>query len=165
MAPNQTLEPEAIAEQLRALREQIPEFTQIQSGDKRLLNRASLVAPPFIQTTINAVTEHPAVADHLGVSAADQRRAVIDADRWNVVEEEAQALLKGIAAMNLVRRHNIGLTALQSYNICRELVRQKKFATLVPHAEKMKRQNKFSRTRQKTLSAPAEPEPQPQQPK
>jgi len=67
------------------------------------------------------------------------------------------ALLKGIVAANLIRRHRIGLVTLQTYNICRQLVRKKDHSNLLPHVEMMKRLNKFGRKRVKT--PPPEPHP------
>ena len=66
---------------------------------------AAQVDADFVQASINAVTE---------------------SDRWTGVEDELRAMLNGVAAANLVRRHRIGHTALQTYNICRQSARQKK---------------------------------------
>ena len=75
------------------------------------------------------------------------------------MESEARSLLNGIVASNLVRRHRIGLTALQTYSICRQLVRQKEHARLLPHVQQMKGLNKFARTR---VKVPTQPSPAPQ---
>jgi len=166
----ETLTPETIVEQLRALRAHIPEYVQLPVGDARSLCRASLVSPSFVQATLSAAGEYDAVAGLLGRPIADQRQDVNDADRWVAVEDEARALLNGIAASNLVRRHRIGLTALQTYSICQQLVRQKEHARLLPHVKQMKGLNKFARTRAKALSSPTStapqspPQPAPQSP-
>jgi hypothetical protein len=138
MPTTEAVGPETIVEQLRALRDHV---------------RCRLV-----QASINAVTESAGVAGVLGRSAADLRQETVDADRWTAVEDELRAMLNGVAAANLVRRHRIGLTALQTYNICRQLVRQKEHAALLPHVQGMKRLNKFGKKRAKT---PIETEPKP----
>jgi hypothetical protein len=162
MSNPETLQPEAIVEQLRELRTRIPEYVQLPAADARSLRRASLVSPPFVQAALGAAAEFEAVADILGRPIADQRQEAIDADRWAAVESEARSLLNGIVASNLVRRHRIGLTALQTYSICRQLVRQKEHARLLPHVQQMKGLNKFARTRVKVPSAPTQPPPAPQ---
>src|ERR1043165_5159940 len=123
MSDTEVLSPETIVEQLRALRAHIPEYVQLPVADARSLRRASLVSPPFVQATLSAAGEYDAVASILGRPIADQRQDANDADRWAAGEDEARALLNGIAASNLVRRHRIGLTALQTYSICQQLVR------------------------------------------
>jgi len=46
--------------------------------------------------------------------------------------------LKGVGATNLVRRHRVGLAALQTYSISRQLIRQKEHVGLLPHVQGMK---------------------------
>jgi len=158
MPTTDTLTPEALVEQLRALRGHVPEYVQLPAGDAQALHRAANVDPEFVQASINAVTESERVASVIGRSAADLRLETVDADRWTAVEDELHAMYTGVAAANLVRRHRIGLTALQIYNSCRQLVRQKENAALLPHVQGMKRLNKFGKKRAKM---PTEPAPQP----
>jgi hypothetical protein len=164
MSNAEVLQPEAIVEQLRALREHIPEYVQLPAVDARSLRRASIVSPPFVQATLGAAAEYEAVASLIGRPVAEQRQEAIDADRWAAVENEARALVNGITASNLVRRHRIGLTALQTYSICQQLVRQKEHARLLPHVKQMKGLNKFARTRAKVPSSPTQPAPEPAPP-
>lgn len=98
------------------------------------------------------------------VGLADQRQDAIDADRWSAVESEARALLKGVAASNLVRRHRLGVTALQTHSMCRQLVRRKDDEHLLPHVQQMKPLNKFARTKAKPSPSPNTPQPQPAPP-
>jgi hypothetical protein len=157
-----SLEPEAIVEQLRALRLQIPDYHQLQVTDARSLRRVAHVAGDFIQATINTAGASPQVQTVLGKTPAELRQEDGDAGRWTAVEDELRAMLKGVAAANLTRRHRIGLTALQTYGIARQLVRQKENANLLPHVQEMKRLNTFGRSRRKTPPpAPAESSPGP----
>jgi hypothetical protein len=66
---------------------------------------------------------------------------------------------KGVAAANLSRRYRLGITALQTYAIARQLVRQSEHADLMPHVEAMKRASKFGRRRraQAAEQAPTQP--------
>lgn len=147
-----------IVQQLRDIRAHIPEYVQLSAADAQALRRAANVDPEFVQASINAVTESDRVAGVLGRSASDLRQETVDADRWRAVEDEIRAMLNGVAAANLVRRHRIGLTALQTYNICLQLVRQKEHAALLPHVQGMKRLNKFGK---KVAKTPGEGEPKP----
>ena len=155
------MKPEEIVVQLRDLRAHIPEFVQLPQADARSLRRASLVSPQFLQATLSAAAEYEPVATLLGTPVADQRQEAIDSDRWLAVESEARALLKGLAASNLVRRHRLGLTALQTFNICVQLVRQKKHERLLPHVQHMKQLNKFARTKAKPPASQDTTQPEP----
>jgi hypothetical protein len=84
-----------------------------------------------------------------------------DSTRWTAVEDELRALLKGVAAGNLTRRHRLGLTALQVYSICRQLVRKPEHADLLPHVAEMRRHNRFGRKR-RSEQPDGEQQPQPQ---
>src|SRR4029078_11473471 len=92
----------------------------------------------------------------VGRTPADLRQDEVEITRWTAVEDELKAMLKGVSAANLIRRHRLGLAALQAYNISQQLVRHPDHADLLPHVEGMKRLNKFGRRRAK---APVEPPP------
>ena len=62
-----------------------------------------------------------------------------DTGRWSAVEDELRAMLQGVAAANLSRRHRVGLITLQTYSISRQLVRNKAHADLLPHVDGMRR--------------------------
>lgn len=80
--------------------------------------------------------------------------------RWNAVENELRTMLKGVAAANLARRHRLGLGALQTYSIARQLVRKKEHADLLPLVEEMRRLNPFGRKRvSQDVAKPTEPAP------
>lgn len=83
------------------------------------------------------------------------------AGRWTAVEDELRAMLKGVVAANLIRRHRVGLAALQAYSISRQLIRQKEHGDLLPHVQGMKRLSKFGRRRTSVQPAPS-PTPVPQ---
>ena len=150
--------PEAVVEQLRALRQQIPEYTQLPSPGAQALRRAAQVSPEFAHAAINTVGASEMVQAAVGRTPEEMRQDETEIVRWTAVEDELRAMLKGVRAANLVRRHRLGLAVLQSYSIGRQLVRHPDHAHLLPHVEGMKRLNKFGRRRTK---APAEPVPKP----
>lgn len=155
------LTPEAVVEQLRVLRAQIPEYSQLTNADAATLRRAANVNGNFVQATINAIGASPAVQTVLGRTPDVLRQEADEAARWTAVEDELRAMLKGVIAANLTRRHRLGLTSLQAYSITRQLVRQPEHADLLPHVQEMKRLNRIGRRRARpstTLKAPSTPQ-------
>ena len=61
LAPVTSMQPEEIVRQLRAIREQIPDFIQIPPAEARALVRVANVDGDFIQASINAVGASPAL--------------------------------------------------------------------------------------------------------
>lgn len=151
--------PETIVEQLRAIRQQIPEFTQLPVSDTKAMLRVAHITPEFIDATINTIGASETVQNAIGRNDADLREEQNDVRRWTAVEDELRAMLRGVFAANLVRRHRVGLTVLQAYGITRQLVRQKEHANLLPHVQGMKRIPKFGRKRKTVQEAPVAPGP------
>ena len=149
--------PETLVEQLRAIRQQIPDYMQRPNASAATLRRAANINANFIQATINAIGASAAVQNALGKTADGLQQQADEAARWTAVEDELRAMLKGVIAANLTRRHRIGLTALQTYSISRQLVRQPEHSDLLPHLQEMKKLNRFGRRR----VAPQTPAPPP----
>ncbi|MEA2491649.1 MAG: hypothetical protein QOH21_3441 [Acidobacteriota bacterium] len=147
------LTPEQIVEHLRTLRPHIPEFGPLPVSDAQSLRRAAHVADDLVQAATNTVGASPLVATAIGKSADVLRIDREDVSRWSNVEHELETMLKGVAAANLGRRYRLGLAALQTYSITRQLVRQSENADLLPHVEAMRRVNTFGRRRR--VPAPA----------
>jgi len=165
MATNEsstTLTPEAVVEQLRTLRLQIPEYTQLPPPDARVIRRAAHVDADFAHAAINTVGASPAVQSALTRTPQELRQESDEITRWTAVEDELRAMLKGVTSANLVRRHRHGLTVLQAYSISQQLVRHRDHAHLLPHVDGMKRMKKFGRRRAKAPSEPPVVPPQQQ---
>jgi hypothetical protein len=151
---NTPITPEEMVEQLRALRRQIPEYSQLTNANAATLRRAASIDGNFVQATINAIGASSAVQSALGKTPEMLRQEAEDAGRWTAVEDELRAMLKGVIAANLTRRHRIGLTALQTYSISRQLVRQQEHSDLLPHMQEMKRLNRLGRRHRPAPSQP-----------
>src|SRR5262245_37761850 len=154
------LEPEAIIEQLRALTRQIPKFGHLPGSTRRLLRGAANANPAFVQAALATVGASQVVQDAVGRTPEELRQESELADRWSAVEVEARALLEGVAAANLARRHRVALAALKTYSISRQLVRGDEHSDLLPHVAEMRRLNRFGRSRRKA-EQPAAPAPGP----
>jgi hypothetical protein len=154
MADNNTpIQPEALVEQLRALRQQIPEYAPLTVADAKSLRAAAAANPAFVNASINAIGASAVVENAVGSKPEVLRQDATDAGRWTAVEDELRAMLKGVAETNLARRHRLGVAALQAYGISRMLVRKPEHANLLSHVAEMKRSNRFGRK----TKAPTEP--------
>ncbi len=152
-------DPAALIAQIRAMRAQIPEYTQLPITDRKSMGVVAGTNPDFVRASINSVSESSNVQQCLGRTPEELRQETAEAKSWSDFEDEVRALLDGVAASNLVRRHRIGETALAAYSITRRLARQKQHANLLPHVETMRRLNKFGVKRPKPAGPATEPAP------
>jgi hypothetical protein len=154
------LTPEETIELLRGLRQRIPEFVQL-SRDRRTeqFRRIARLNPEFSHEAFSAVGASDLVQQFIGNTPDELHQAEDEAARWAAVRSEARALLRGIDAAVLVRRHRIGLAALQAYTVSLQLVKRGEHPHLLPHVERMNQLPRYGRRRVKPAA-----EPQPQQP-
>jgi hypothetical protein len=163
-APDTTpVTPDALVAQLRAMRAHIPDYGQLPVPKARQIRAVAHVDGPFVQATINAAGASDRLQTTLGRTPEQLQQETEDAARWTAVEDELRAMLKGVASANLVRRHRIGLAALQTYSVSRQLVREEGQSDLLPHLAEMKRLNKFGRTRKASVPNQG-PQPSPKPP-
>ncbi len=154
------LTPEEVREQVRVMRERIPDFVQLPKGRvTKNLKRKARLNPAFAHEAFGAVAVSGTVQAGIGNTSADLVAAEEEMTRWLIVEGELSALLQGVAAGNVVRRQRIADAATQAYNLSVQLVKQEEHAELLPHVERMKRVPKYVSARR--AKAVAEPEPPP----
>ena len=154
------LTPEEVREQVRAMRERIPDFVQLPKGRAREnLRRKARLNPAFAHEAFGAVAVSGTVQSGIGNTSADLVAAEEEMTRWLIVEGELSALLRGVAAGNVVRRQRIADAATQAYNLSVQLVKQEEHAELLPHVERMKRVPKYVSARRAKAAAEAEPPP------
>jgi hypothetical protein len=161
-----TVDPMTLIAELRAMREKIPEYTQLPLPERQSIRVVAATNPEFVRASINSVAESPNVQQAIGRTPEELRQEAAEVQGWSDLEAELRVLLDGVAASNLVRRNRIGETALAAYAITRRLARQKQHANLLPHVETMKRLNKFGAKRGKSSNAtpiPAPPQLPPKQ--
>jgi hypothetical protein len=160
----QQITPEELVETLRALRQRIPWYVQLPIADAKSVRAVANLDPQFKLSAINAVGASQLVTQAVGLTADELRQMNDDADRWSAAADELRAMLQGVIAAILTRRHRVGLASLQTYKITGQLVRHEDHADLLPHLHEMKRLNRFGRRRRKASAEPAPqpvPEPQP----
>ena len=151
--------PEELVAQLRAYRERIPDYGQLTIPAAQQRRRAASLNTGFVISTINAAGASETVQAAIGQTPADLQSQQSDIVRWSAVEDELRAMLKGVAAANLVRRHRLGTVALQTYSISRNLVRSPQHADLLPHVQEMKRLAKHKKAEKIAEPKPADPAP------
>lgn len=154
--PTVPLSPDEIVRALRTLRERMvePEEMSITPSQK---SRLAHVDANFVQAAVNATGVSDVAQRALGRTDKELRKDIDVAARWSAVADELRAMLKLAVALNTVRRQKIGLAALQTYQICRQLARDPRNSQLDAHIEEMKRLNKFGRTRRKAQPAAIQP--------
>jgi hypothetical protein len=154
--PDTPITPEEVVRQLRALREQIPDFALKPPAETRPLVRAANVTLAFVHACINAIAAVPALASALGITAEFLRGETELLDRWSAVVDELNAMTQGVLISIRTRRHRVGGTALRGYQVSRHLARYSENEALLPHIDAMKRASKFPRRR--TAETKTEPQ-------
>lgn len=132
------IEPEQLVSTLRALRQRIPEYVQMDTVETRAIAPAASVDKALIDSVIKASGESEIVQQAIGMTPAVMRQESDNVIRWDEAEKEVRLLLQGMAAANRIRKHRLGLSTLQAYNILRQLVRKKANADLLPYVQEMR---------------------------
>jgi hypothetical protein len=146
--------PEQLVAQLRAIREQVAVPAPV-AAPASLRRRVAHVHPDFVNASINAAGVSETVQSALGRTEEELRQETDYAARMTAALDEVHALEKVIVGAIAFQRQRIGLAALQTYQICRQLARDERHVfRLAPHIAEMKRLNRFGRRRKK----PAEPQ-------
>ncbi|HYK02141.1 MAG TPA: hypothetical protein VE974_10315 [Thermoanaerobaculia bacterium] len=140
------------AELVAALREyatRIPHYTHLTNEEAVMMRKAASLDEQWIVAAINLLGASPTIERALGSSAAELQDELAGTKTWSEGEQEARALLHGITSANLVRRHAIGLKALQIYGIAQQLIREPAHQDLLTHVEKLKQMNKMRKRKGK----------------
>jgi hypothetical protein len=162
--PATGLAPEAVIEQLRALRAQILEVTPLTPKQRRALRNHATTAEPIVQASITVIGVSENVAHALGSPIDNARAMQVEAIRWKAVEEELRGLLSGIAGANFIRQQKLALLGSQAYSISAQLARTPENLVLVPHVQEIKRLKRLARRKKKPAETPDTPSPAPSAP-
>ena len=152
------LTPEQVIEQLREMRNRIPDFTQLPDDDlTKKMRRLASVDVEFTREAFATVGASGAVRNIIGNTPDELHQAQDEMSRWTAVESELRAMLGGVKAANIVRRQRIGRVAMQAYNVSRQLVKEQDHADLLPHVARMRQMKRFGRRRAKPSAEPQQP--------
>jgi len=154
-------DPAVLIAQIRAMREVIPDYTQLPVSARQTMAAVASTDREFIRASINGIAESPTMEQAVGRNPEELRQEAAALQNWTDFEDEVRALLGGVATANLVRRNRLGEVALAAYAFARRLVRQKQHANLLPHVEMMKQLNRFGVKKAKAPTPVPVPQPQP----
>ncbi|HEY2093802.1 MAG TPA: hypothetical protein VGJ81_18170 [Thermoanaerobaculia bacterium] len=158
--PPVKLDPEAVVEQIRALRSLIDSVTQMTPAQKRSLrNIARKQSDAVVASSINVIGALDNVSLAIGQKPEDVRQLQTDWTRWTAVADELRGLLNGVEGANLVRRHQLSLIAGQAFQIGTQLAKNPANSVLVPHIQELKRLKSFSNRKKKPAENPQPPAP------
>jgi len=157
--PSTMLEPEAVVDQLRAIRDRIADVTPLTAEQRKAVrNITGRVTDEILQESINVIGAEDLVQQSVGQPPADVRALQAQANRWTAVESELRTMLNAIAGANLIRRQRLALIAGRAYDVSAALAKDPDHVILVPHVTEIKRLKRLARGRKK------EPQQDPQQP-
>jgi hypothetical protein len=154
---------QALLEQTRAMRQQIPNFVVPTSGKEtlRLLPAAS-VPPEFVELSAVAVKNSIPLVRGGDADPAQTRDLMNFAEAYGPLADELEALSQFIRHSIIAARSRAGGQALTTYALAKALAKRPETADLAPHVADMRRA--LGRTR-KAKSQPAPtPAPVPAEP-
>jgi hypothetical protein len=132
-------DPTELVAELRRLRERIPNYGQITNREAQSMVRVAHLDPAFVGAGISAIGAFPRAKDVVGWTGEELTVSQEEAARWTAVEDELSAMLQGVSAANLKRRHAIGTAVLYAYAIFRRLAKEDEHSNLIPYVDEMKR--------------------------
>ena len=157
--PATMLEPEAVVDQLRAIRNQIADVTPLTAEQrKQVRNITGKVNNEIVQESINVIGAADLVQLSVGTPPANVRTLNEEANRWTAVESELRTMLNAVAGANLIRRQRIALIAGRAYDVGAALAKDPGHAILVPHVTEIKRLKRLARGKKKPPQDPQQPE-------
>ena len=149
---------QALVDEIRAMRQQIPNFVVPSSTSEahRLVPTAS-VPPEFVELTAVAVKNSTSLVRGGALDPDQTRDLMTYAGAYDPVADELEALAQFIRHSTLTARNKAGNEALMTYAVAQRLAKRPETAELAPHVADMRRV--LGRTR-KAKSQPA-PTPAP----
>lgn len=160
--PAPKLAPEVVVDQLRAIRDQLPEISPLTPQQRTSLRKRAQTSDDVLQASINVIGASDVVAMAIRQPLGDVRSLQDESNRWTVVEDELKALLNGVSGTNLIRRQRLALIAGQAYAIGTQLARDPANVLLVPHVTEIKRLKKLAQRKKPAQTTPGSPVPAPQ---
>ena len=153
---------QARVEEIRAMRQQIPNFVMPTSKDElRKLSKAASVPQEFVELTAVAVKNSPLLVRGGGPDPDQTRDLMAYAEAYAPVADELEALAQFIRHSVITAKNRAGSDALTTYALARRLAKRPENAALVPHVEDMRRTLGARGRKAKTEPAPTPETPAP----
>jgi len=152
---------QALVDQLRAMRGQIPYFTIPEtSTDGVRLVRGAAVPAAFVELTAVALKNSPALVRGGGADPEQLRDMQTYATAYSPFADELEALALFVRHSVLAAKHNAGTEAFTTYELAKRLAKRPATADLRPHVLDMRRALAAGRRKAKATPAPG-PSPAP----
>ena len=160
---NHTLEAQARVDELRAMRQVIPNFTIPTTPDaNRRLSSAATLPPEFIESAALAMRNSTALARVGGVNSSAIRDWMSFAEAYAGVADEHEANVQFIRHSIATAKNRAGTEALMVYELAKRLAKRPETAELAPYVADMRRAlgPRFKRKPAKpSTPPPVQPEP------
>jgi hypothetical protein len=163
---NHMLEAQVRVDELRAMRQVIPNFIIPTSVDAtRRLGSAASLPPEFVHTAALAMRNSQALARVDGVTAFAIRDWMSFADAYDGVADEHEANAQFIRHSIAAARNRAGTEALMIYEVAKRLAKRPETAELAPYVADMRRalaprfKKKPEKPAEPPVTPPATPEP------
>lgn len=153
------IDPTELVAELRRLRERIPNYGQITNREAQSMVKVAHLDPAFVGAGISAIGTFPRAKEVVGWTGEELTVSQEAAARWTAVEDELSAMLQGVSAANLKRRHTIGTAVLFAYTIFRRLVKEDEHSNLIPYVGEMKRTSRGNGNSRKATEEERKAEP------
>ena len=148
---------QARVEEIRALREQIPNLViPASKTERRKLSRAASVPPELVELAAVAVKNSPSLVRGGAINPDQVRDLMSYAEAYGPVADELEALASFVRHSVTAARNKAGSDALTTFALARRLAKRPENADLAPHVEDMRRT-----LGAKTRKAKAKQEPAP----
>jgi hypothetical protein len=135
-----TLTPEQLLAQLRALHEQIPDFAIVPDAELRKIRRAGYdLDVDIAREAAGMIAVSPFLQKTAGITPETLLQAEDEAARWDTVESEFRAVLRGLTTANAIRRRRIAENVRRVCEIGRTLIEKEEHFDLVPRVETVQR--------------------------
>jgi crotonobetainyl-CoA:carnitine CoA-transferase CaiB-like acyl-CoA transferase len=151
--------PEALVDQLRAIRTQLPETTPLTAKQRKAMKKRVQTPDGVLQASINVIGVSNVVASAVGQPLDNVRSLQDESNRWSAVEDELKALLNGVSDANLIRKDRLALIAAQAYGVGAQLARDPANVLVAPHVKEIKRLRKAASRKKPQPTTPENPAP------
>jgi len=137
--PSHTEAAQALIEKVRALQQEIPNFTFPKPGSStQSLSRCASIPPQFVYSTAAAVQNHPALVRG-GAADPDQLRNLMAfAEAYTALANEVDAFGRFLHHTIVAAKNEAGAEALTTYSLTQRLSKRAGTAYLVPVTEALR---------------------------
>ncbi|MEA2489118.1 MAG: hypothetical protein QOH21_910 [Acidobacteriota bacterium] len=156
IAPEPGVSSKEVMEGTRGLRTKLG-FQRTSATEAQSRARVSRLKMDFIRAAFIAIAASEKLRVAIGRTPEELRGDEDFISEWTSIADEIRALLHEVESTIMLRRHSMGLIALQTFQMTRQLVRDSSNANLLTHLEAMDRFNEFRKGGRKAVAAPATP--------